>query len=85
VDAQAPTVMVVNQNYDPWWRVTSGPGQTFSQDGLLAVQVPKGKSRIVLRYISIAAICGLVISILTALAAFLLFRWESRRAISHAI
>ena len=31
VDAQAPSVMVVNQNYDPSWRVTSGPGQTFSR------------------------------------------------------
>ncbi|HMD05051.1 MAG TPA: hypothetical protein VKG68_07230, partial [Candidatus Binatus sp.] len=83
VDAQAPTVMVVNQNYDPWWRVTSGPGQTLSQDGLLAVRVPAGKSQIVLRYVSMAAIYGMIISILTALAAFVLFRWESRRAISR--
>jgi hypothetical protein len=84
VDAPAPAVMVVNQNYDPWWRVTSGPGDAFSQDGLLAVRVPAGKSQIVLRYISMAAIVGAVISILTALAAFVLIRWESRRAISHA-
>jgi hypothetical protein len=79
VDAQAPSVMVVNQNYDPSWRVTSGPSHTFSESGLLAVRVPAGKSRIVLRYISIATICGMIISILTAFAAFLLIRWESRR------
>lgn len=79
VDAPVPSVMVVNQNYDPSWRVTSGPSQTFSQDGLLAVRVPAGKSRIVLRYISIAAICGLIISMLTAFAAFVLIRWESPR------
>ncbi len=79
VGAPAPSVMVVNQNYDSSWRVTSGPGQTFSHDGLLALQVPAGKSRIVLRYISIATICGMIISILTAFAAFVLIRWESRR------
>ncbi len=79
VDAPVPSVMVVNQNYDPSWRVTSGPSQTFSQDGLLAVRVPAGKSRIVLRYISIAEICGLIISMLTAFAAFVLIRWESPR------
>ena len=78
VDAQAPSVMVVNQNYDPSWRVTSGPGQAFSQGGLLAVRVPAGKSRIVLRYVSVAAICGLIISILTAFAAFVLIRTGRR-------
>jgi uncharacterized membrane protein YfhO len=78
VDAPKPSVLVVNQNYDPSWRVTSGPGQILSQDGLLAVKVPAGKSRIVLRYISMAAIYGLLVSILTALAAFALFRIEQR-------
>ncbi len=84
VDAPAASVMVVNQNYDPSWRVTSGAGQTFSQDGLLAVRVPAGKSRIVLRYISLAAICGMIISILTAFAAFVLIRWEPRRRLRNA-
>jgi hypothetical protein len=79
VDAQGPSVMVVNQNYDPSWRVTSGQGQTFSQDGLLAVHVPAGKSQVVLRYVSMAAIYGMIISMLTALAAFVLIRWESQR------
>jgi len=84
VDAPGPSVLVVNQNYDPSWRVTSGPGRTFSQDGLLAARVPAGKSRIVLRYVSIAAICGMIISILTAFAAFVLIRWESRRPLRGA-
>lgn len=84
VDTRVPSVMVVNQNYDPSWRVASGPGQAFSQDGLLAVRVPAGKSRIVLKYISISAIYGMIISMLTVLAAFLLFRWESRRDLRDA-
>ncbi len=74
----ASSVMVINQNYDPSWRLMSGQGQTFSYGGLLAVPVPAGKSQIVLRYISMAVIVGAAISILTALAAFMLFRWESR-------
>ena len=81
VDAPSPSLMVVNQNYDPSWRVMSGARQTSSWDGLLAVRVEAGRSRIVLKYISMPAIYGMIISILTALAAFLLFRWESRRAL----
>jgi len=78
VDAPSASVLMINQNYDPSWRVMSGLGQTFSQDGLLAVRVPAGKSQVVLRYISMAAIYGMIISMLTALAAFVLIRWESR-------
>ena len=78
VDAgAASSVMVINQNYDPSWRVMSGHGQIFSYGGLLAVPVPAGKSQIVLQYISMAVIVGAIISMLTALAAFMLFRWES--------
>jgi hypothetical protein len=45
---------------------------------LLAVRVPAGKSQIVLRYISIAEICGFTITLLTAIGAVLLFRTEGR-------
>jgi hypothetical protein len=79
VDAPKPTVLVVNQNYDPSWRVRSGAAQTFSRDGLLAVKVPAGQSRIELRYISFAAICGMIVSIVTGFVALILIRQESRR------
>jgi hypothetical protein len=46
---------------------------------LLAVPVPAGKSRIVLRYISMAAVRGMIVSIVTAFAAFVVFRLGSRR------
>ena len=78
VDAQVPSVMVVNQNYDPSWRVTSGPGQIFDQGGLLAVRVPAGKSRIDLRYISRPVLYGLAITLLTAIGAIVLFKLERR-------
>ncbi len=84
VDTPRSSVLIVNQNYDPSWRVMSGVGKTFSQDGLLAVPVPAGKSRIVLRYISNAAVLGIAVSILTAFAAFVLFRWGSRRTLLDA-
>jgi hypothetical protein len=73
VDAPAASVMVVNQNYDPSWRATSGAGQTFSQDGLMAVRVPAGKSQVDLRYISRAALYGFAITLLTAIGAIVLF------------
>jgi hypothetical protein len=80
----ASSVMVINQNYDSSWRVMSGQGQIFSYGGLLAVRVPAGKSQIVLRYISTAAICGMLISMLTALAAYILIRRESRHPLRDA-
>lgn len=84
VDAPRPSVLVINQNYDPSWRVTSGAGETFSQNGLLAVHLPAGKNRIILRYVSLAAICGMLVSILTALAACALWRYEPRRLLPSA-
>ena len=77
-DAPGSSLLVVNQNYDPSWRVMSGADQTLSWDGLLAVRVPAGKSRIVLRYISIAAICGFIITLLTAIGTVVLFRTTHR-------
>ncbi len=79
VEAQGPSLMVVNQNYDPSWRVTSSQGQIFSQDGLLAVRVPAGKSQIVLRYLSLPALYGLAITLLTTLGAIVLALTERRR------
>ena len=78
VDAPAASVLVVNQNYDPSWRVVSGPGPAFSQDGLLAVRVPAGKSQIDLRYISRPVLYGLAITLLSAIGAIVLFKLERR-------
>ena len=78
VDAPGVSLLVINQNYDPSWRVMSGADQTLSWDGLLAVRVPAGKSRIVLRYVGIAEICGLVITLLTTLGAIMLALAERR-------
>jgi hypothetical protein len=74
VDAPAASVLVVNQNYDPSWRVISGTGKTFSQDGLLAVRVPAGKSQVEIRYFNHAVLYGLGITLLTMILAIGFFR-----------
>ena len=43
VDVESPTVMVINQNYDPPWKLYRGKGELFSHNGLIAVSLPAGK------------------------------------------
>jgi len=76
VDAEQPSVLVINQNYDPSWRATSGAGPAFSENGLLAVPVTAGKSLVVLRYLSFPALYGLATTILSILSAIVLLRIE---------
>jgi uncharacterized membrane protein YfhO len=74
VDAPPGAVLVVNQNYDPSWRVTSGRGAAFSNDGLLAVRVAAGNSKISLRYISVPVIGGAIVTAMTIFAAIALVK-----------
>jgi hypothetical protein len=54
-----------------------GAEPAFSDDeGLLAVPVAAGKSQLVLRYLSLPALYGLAITILTILFAIVLVRIE---------
>jgi hypothetical protein len=50
VDAPAPTTLIVNQNYDRFWRLTAGHGTVVSKEGLLAVSIPAGRQRLQLSY-----------------------------------
>jgi hypothetical protein len=81
VDAPAPSVLVINQNYDPSWRTVSGAGSTFSDNELLAVPVKAGKSQVVLRYLSMPALYGLAITIFAVLCALMLVRIERPRIV----
>jgi len=74
VEAPRDSVLVVNQNYDWSWRVTSGDGAVISNDGLLAVRVAGGKGKITLRYVSVPVIIGAVITAMTIFAAIVLVR-----------
>ena len=50
VDAPSATTLVVNQNYDRFWRLTAGRGTVISQGGLLAVSIPAGRQTLWLSY-----------------------------------
>jgi hypothetical protein len=76
IDAPMPTTMIVNQNYNPSWRLTQGHGNVFASGGLLAVSVPEGLQTITLEYGENMLMLGAIISILTILAAITLWFLE---------
>ncbi len=81
VDASAPTVLVINQNYDAPWRLQSGHGEVVSQGGLLAVRLPAGRQEITLRYFGIPFLSGAAITFTFAVMAL----WILRKRIWPAI
>jgi hypothetical protein len=78
VDAAAPTVLVVNQNYAPGWRLVEGRGTVVPDGGLLAVTVPAGTQRVRLLYRGGAFLLGLAITTATSVAALVVRRREGR-------
>jgi hypothetical protein len=77
-DVAAPrdTTLVVNQNYDDGWRVVSGNGEVFSNDDLLAVRIPAGAQHLMLIYRDKYFSLGAILTMLTILAAILLWFGE---------
>jgi len=69
VDIPAPTTIVINQNYDPSWRLIEGHGEVHARSGLLAIDLPAGRQSLRLEYRSRSLRIGAAISILTLLAA----------------
>jgi len=78
IEAPSPTMLVVNQNYDPGWRLVEGQGIAISSEGLIAVMMPAGRQHIELAYRSRPFMIGLWISLLTVAAIPLLWRYEHR-------
>ncbi len=76
VKAYVTTTVLVNQNYHRAWR--TNVGTTYARDGLLALQVPPGEHRIVLRYRDRLLRTGLGISVVTLLAIAVLGVREAR-------
>jgi uncharacterized membrane protein YfhO len=62
VSSMAPNVLVVNYNYDAFWHVVSGEGQTFNHEGLLGVSVPAGSQELVLAYQPLRFTAGLLLA-----------------------
>jgi hypothetical protein len=65
VDIPGRAVMVVNQNYDPGWRIAGGEGEVVPLKGLLAVRLPAGRRIVSLRYASLSAIFGAIVTLAT--------------------
>ncbi len=63
-----PTRLIVNQNWHPGWRASTG--SVVSHEGLLAVELPAGEHHVRLRFLPRSAIGGIAISIATLLAMF---------------
>ena len=95
VDTASPSDLVINQNYDPSWRLTGGTGQVFEfgalpasemrdfpVSGLLAVRVPAGHQRVELRYRPTSVIAGTAITLITLLVSLPLWFVERRKAIA---
>jgi len=80
VDAQGKDrrsrIMVVNQNYDPSWRVNSGSGEVFSEGGLIGVRVPEGRQRLELVYRNYLFYLGALVTFLTGALSLLWWRYE---------
>ncbi len=51
VNVPAPTALIINQNMYPGWRVSQGAASLSAYNGLIAVHLPAGKQRVVLRYV----------------------------------
>jgi len=66
VEAPASTVLIVNQNYDPGWRLAQGQGTVISSTGLIGVDIPAGRQHLVLAYGSRPFRIGLGITLSTS-------------------
>jgi hypothetical protein len=78
LDLPAPTTLVVNQNYDPGWRVAQGRGAVISRNDLIGVKVSAGKQRIVLIYRSRPFLIGLWVTLGTFVTMLALWQYERR-------
>ncbi len=74
VHLPAVQVMIVNQRYDPAWRVVEGAGEVVDQDGLLGVRLPAGDQRVSVSYRSRAFQIGAAISVAAGILVALLVR-----------
>jgi len=77
IDSATDNMVIVNQVYDPGWRVVSGSGEATESGGMLSVRVPAGRQRLTLAYRSRAFNLGVFVTILTCIAAVVVWRKEA--------
>lgn len=74
VELSRPTRLLVNQNWAPGWR--SSTGTVVSLEGLLAVELPAGKHRVTLRMLPTLFFVGVLCSILALITLVRLWRGQ---------
>jgi hypothetical protein len=77
VAAARPAVLLVNQNWHPGWKASVG--EVVSRDGLLAVRLPEGEHRVVLRFLPRSGLGGALVSALSW-AGLAWLAWRARRS-----
>jgi len=78
VNAVGPTRLVINENFDPGWRLSQGLGEVRSSRGLLSVSLGPGRQHLVVTYRAPWIILGSIISVATIVIASLMYRGESK-------
>jgi hypothetical protein len=79
LDLPGSSVLVVNQNFDGGWMVVEGAGLLFNRQGLIAVDLPKGKQQLRLVYHTRFLGLGLSISLMTLIVTLGLGLYENNR------
>jgi hypothetical protein len=86
VELTGADILVVNQRYDPGWKADDGR-LVFSRGGIIALSVGPADKKINLRYVPPFFYPGCVLSVLGALAAFVVWKkWQhSPRPPGHTL
>ncbi len=79
VSPSQPTIVVVNENYDPGWTLVEGSGTVVQWNGLIGISVPPGDQRITIGYQNRLFSVGAYISLLTLAVGLLLSFWIDKR------
>jgi hypothetical protein len=77
VDTPTSNLLMVNQVYDPNWRIARGSGETVSAEGLIAARLPLGRQHLVLAYRSPAFTVGALITLVTSMIAIVFWRLDT--------
>ena len=77
VNVPTPTSLVVNQNYYPGWRLTSGNGELYAENGLIALRLPQGRQLLELVYAPQHILLAFALTIAAGAALILIWRKEA--------
>ena len=76
VYASAPTVLVINQNYYPGWRIEAGNASFVTEGTLLALKLPQGRQQLTLVYWPRFLLVAFALTLGASIATVILWRKE---------